>query len=178
MARTTLDDFDPSLREILPWMGAIVLLAARLEFAVRYVRSRALEEPIRQNDGLDTALKEIRKAARVEADPNGDGERVVMWGQRAKAALDQRGTLAHSLYSVTSDIAPDDLLRRGISEEDAYTQLAGSVHASSLRRGVMESVSVNSLSALCSEMEALLEQAGRIAKQAHNRFETRPSKDN
>jgi hypothetical protein len=158
-----LDPHEDELGPLMPRLGLTVYLAARLEFTLRFVHSVALNAPpkrsLPQAQVASQAAKAVsRGASEIEV------RAVTSWLQEASDALTVRGGLAHALWSVTSDVLPEDLARSGLTDEEIAAHVAGVVHRSELKSEQTVRTTTDDLDELCRTMDRLLEIAGRIVK--------------
>ncbi|WP_277212360.1 hypothetical protein [Isoptericola croceus] len=152
-----------ALGPLMPRLGLTVYLAARLEFTLRFVHSVAtnkrIDHRVPQRNLVDEAIRAVEHGeSSIEVGLVKD------WLHNTSRTLDMRGGLAHALWSVTSDILPEDMRRTGMTEDEVASHVPGLVHRSELRIDQTLATSPEDLDTLCSEMNRLLENGDRIVK--------------
>lgn len=158
-----LEPHAQQLGPLMPRLGLAVYLAARLEFTMRFVHSVA------QNAPMTLTLPQGLVASQAtEAVSRGENDIevgiVTAWLREASDALTERGGLAHALWSVTSDVLPEDMERSGVTDEEIAAHIPGVVHRSELKSKRTLRTTTNDLDELCRKMSRLLENAGRVVK--------------
>lgn len=158
-----LEPHAQQLGPLMPRLGLAVYLAARLEFTLRFVHSVALNAPMKLGLPQGQVASQATDAVSRGEDDIEVGI-VTAWLSEASDALTERGGLAHALWSVTSDVLPEDMERSGVTEEEIAAHVPGVVHRSELKSERTLRTTTDDLDELCRNMSRLLENAGRVVK--------------
>jgi len=158
-----LEPHAEQLGPLMPRLGLAVYLAARLEFTLRFVHSVAVNAPTKP--GLPQGQVASQATDAVSRGENEiEVDIVTAWLRDASDALTERGGLAHALWSVTSDVLPEDLERSGMTVEEIAAHVPGVVHRSELKSARTLRTTTDDLDELCRKMSRLLENAGPVVK--------------
>lgn len=160
MDANTLDAVPVPLRPLLGEIGAVVVLSARLEWALRYVQRRVTGSvEVDHRLHIDGLVKSIRQTAMAHVHSAVETNNVTSWASDAKAALTRRGDLVHAIWSSAADGLAAPSTDENTTDETLFlTKPRGSTTAA---------FNSAEMTTLCNEMQRLLRNAdGSIAKQA------------
>jgi hypothetical protein len=117
---------DQKLVPYLPYVGAIAIDSARLEWGLAQLRSMLTNQPLegilrKKNREQVDAIKEALQAA-SGTDRELWADAITSWATTAQDLLKKRGDLMHSWWILGDTPSPADLVRTGqLTEEQAQT---------------------------------------------------------